>query len=214
MEFDNIETVKRAVEIDHGIAIVPHATVTQESNQGTLVVLPFKGRAFTRPLAILQRKGRSAHPGDEEVPRNARAQPARYAVYHVYETDASFGSGLGLSPRRSRFAACKPKAGSSASGFALAPARGCLRSLRGGAIPDAGRRSSGRCLAAGADLDGNAVNSGQFEGKGCRPRLLGNLVRAVPGGRFPATWSLQRNTPRTAWSSWACPPTRLGARRR
>ena len=62
MEFDNIETVKRAVEIDHGIAIVPHATVMQESKQGTLVVLQFKGREFTRPLAILHRKGRVLTP--------------------------------------------------------------------------------------------------------------------------------------------------------
>src|SRR5271166_4758661 len=62
MEFDNIETVKRAVEIDHGIAIVPQATVVQESKQGTLAVLPFKGRAFTRPLAILHRKGRVLTP--------------------------------------------------------------------------------------------------------------------------------------------------------
>jgi DNA-binding transcriptional LysR family regulator len=58
MEFDNIETVKRAVEIDHGIAIVPQATVTQEAKQGTLVVLQFAGKEFTRPLAILHRKGR------------------------------------------------------------------------------------------------------------------------------------------------------------
>src|SRR5579862_1025363 len=58
MEFDNIETVKRAVEIDHGIAIVPQATVVQEHRQGTLAVLHFKGREFTRPLAILHRKGR------------------------------------------------------------------------------------------------------------------------------------------------------------
>src|SRR5579884_1236249 len=63
MEFDNIETVKRAVEIDHGIAIVPQATVVQEAKQGTLAVLPFKGRAFTRPLAILHRKGRVLTPG-------------------------------------------------------------------------------------------------------------------------------------------------------
>lgn len=62
MEFDNIETVKRAVEIDHGIAIVPQATVAQESRQGTLAVLQFKGRAFTRPLAILHRKGRVLTP--------------------------------------------------------------------------------------------------------------------------------------------------------
>src|SRR5512141_53805 len=57
MEFDNIETVKRAVEIDHGIAIVPQATVTQEVRQGTLVTILFKGKEFTRPLAILHRKG-------------------------------------------------------------------------------------------------------------------------------------------------------------
>ncbi len=62
MEFDNIETVKRAVEIDHGIAIVPQATVVQEARQGTLVVLRFKGGEFTRPLAILHRKGRVLTP--------------------------------------------------------------------------------------------------------------------------------------------------------
>ncbi len=62
MEFDNIETVKRAVEIDHGIAIVPQATVAQEQKQGTLAVLQFKGREFTRPLAILHRKGRVLTP--------------------------------------------------------------------------------------------------------------------------------------------------------
>lgn len=62
MEFDNIETVKRAVEIDHGIAIVPQATVAQEARAGTLAVLHFKGRNFTRPLAILHRKGRVLTP--------------------------------------------------------------------------------------------------------------------------------------------------------
>ncbi len=62
MEFDNIETVKRAVEIDHGIAIVPQATVVQEQRQGSLAVLHFKGREFTRPLAILHRKGRVLTP--------------------------------------------------------------------------------------------------------------------------------------------------------
>ncbi|HEY4301686.1 MAG TPA: LysR substrate-binding domain-containing protein [Candidatus Didemnitutus sp.] len=62
MEFDNIETVKRAVEIDHGIAIVPHATVLQEISQGTLAAVPFVGKEFTRPLAVLHRKGRVLTP--------------------------------------------------------------------------------------------------------------------------------------------------------
>jgi DNA-binding transcriptional LysR family regulator len=62
MEFDNIETVKRAVEIDHGVAIVPQATVLQEVQQGTLAAIHFKGRELTRPLAILHRKGRVLTP--------------------------------------------------------------------------------------------------------------------------------------------------------
>jgi len=62
MEFDNIETVKRAVEIDHGIAIVPHATVQQEEKIGSLAVVPFRGKEFSRPLAILHRKGRVLTP--------------------------------------------------------------------------------------------------------------------------------------------------------
>jgi DNA-binding transcriptional LysR family regulator len=62
MEFDNIETVKRAVEIDHGVAVVPQATILQEIKQGTLAAVPFKGKEFNRPLAILHRKGRVLTP--------------------------------------------------------------------------------------------------------------------------------------------------------
>jgi DNA-binding transcriptional LysR family regulator len=62
MEFDNIETVKRAVEIDHGVAIVPEATVRQEAKQGTLAMRPFREAGLTRPLAILHRKGRVLTP--------------------------------------------------------------------------------------------------------------------------------------------------------
>jgi len=62
MEFDNIETVKRAVEIDAGVAIVPSATVEQEVKQGTLAQVKLKGRTFTRPLALLHRKGRVMTP--------------------------------------------------------------------------------------------------------------------------------------------------------
>lgn len=62
MEFDNIETVKRAVEIDAGVAIVPAATVENEVAQGLLKVVQFKGKQFNRPLAIIHRKGRVLTP--------------------------------------------------------------------------------------------------------------------------------------------------------
>lgn len=62
MEFDNIETVKRAVEIDAGIALVPQATVIQEVKQGTLASVSLEGKGFNRPLGILHRKGRVLTP--------------------------------------------------------------------------------------------------------------------------------------------------------
>ncbi len=62
MEFDNIETVKRAVEINAGVAIVPSATVKQEVKQGLLKAVPIKGCNVTRPLAIIHRKGRVLTP--------------------------------------------------------------------------------------------------------------------------------------------------------
>ena len=62
MEFDNIETVKRAVEINAGISIVPSATVEQEVKQGLLKMVPIKGCKVTRPLAIIRRKGRVLTP--------------------------------------------------------------------------------------------------------------------------------------------------------
>ena len=62
MEFDNIETVKRAVEIDTGIAIVPQTTVKQEVSQGSLLQLTIKDKEHRRPLAIIHRKGRVLSP--------------------------------------------------------------------------------------------------------------------------------------------------------
>ncbi len=62
MEFDNIETVKRAVEIDAGVAIVPQTTVVQELARGALAAVDIDTSRRTRPLAILYRKGRVLTP--------------------------------------------------------------------------------------------------------------------------------------------------------
>src|SRR6266700_7458112 len=50
MEFDNIETVKRAVEIDAGVAIVPQGTVLQEVAKQTLAQVSLDDGEFFRPL--------------------------------------------------------------------------------------------------------------------------------------------------------------------
>ena len=59
MEFDNIETIKRAVEINAGVSILPEPTIIQEVAGGTLRALPFSNERFVRPTGILVRKGRA-----------------------------------------------------------------------------------------------------------------------------------------------------------
>jgi DNA-binding transcriptional LysR family regulator len=62
MEFDNVETVKRAVEIDAGISIVPLGTVAQEVVNQTLVAIPIEDGNFFRPLAALYKKNKVLSP--------------------------------------------------------------------------------------------------------------------------------------------------------
>ncbi len=57
MELDNIETVKRSVEADLGVTIVPRATVQNELRAGTLRAVNFT-ESFARPIAIIHRKGK------------------------------------------------------------------------------------------------------------------------------------------------------------
>jgi LysR family transcriptional regulator, transcriptional activator of the cysJI operon len=62
MEFDNIETVKRAVEIEAGLAIVPQSTVVQEVSKQTLAQVPFEDADFLRTLAIIHKKNKVLSP--------------------------------------------------------------------------------------------------------------------------------------------------------
>jgi LysR family transcriptional regulator, transcriptional activator of the cysJI operon len=62
MEFDNIETVKRAVEIDAGIAIVPETTVLQEVAKNTLTQVQIEDGDFHRPLAAIYKKNKVLSP--------------------------------------------------------------------------------------------------------------------------------------------------------
>ncbi|PQO32058.1 LysR family transcriptional regulator [Bremerella cremea] len=58
MEFDNIETIKRAVEIDAGFGLLPIDTVTRELETGSLVAIPIEGSPLLRPLGIVTRQGK------------------------------------------------------------------------------------------------------------------------------------------------------------
>jgi DNA-binding transcriptional LysR family regulator len=57
-EFDNIETIKRAVEVGFGIAIVPHPSVVDEENNGQLSVVKFSEKEWSRTVAVVYRADR------------------------------------------------------------------------------------------------------------------------------------------------------------
>ncbi len=66
LEFDNIENIKRAVEIPSGISILPEPSLAREVKAGTLVAIPIEcndsSDRLTRPLAIVHRRQSSLEP--------------------------------------------------------------------------------------------------------------------------------------------------------
>jgi DNA-binding transcriptional LysR family regulator len=53
LEFDNIENIKKAIEIAAGVALLPEPTLRSEVQAGTLVARPLAGCRMIRPLGIL-----------------------------------------------------------------------------------------------------------------------------------------------------------------
>jgi DNA-binding transcriptional LysR family regulator len=62
MEFDNVETLKQAVEINAGIAFLPASAVATELARGSLAILPHLGKEIIRPLGIVFRASRMVSP--------------------------------------------------------------------------------------------------------------------------------------------------------
>lgn len=56
MEFDNVENIKKAVEVNAGVALLPEPTFRREVEAGTLVAMPLAGARLHRPLGIIQRR--------------------------------------------------------------------------------------------------------------------------------------------------------------
>jgi DNA-binding transcriptional LysR family regulator len=61
LEFDNIENIKRAVEISAGVSILPEPSLGRELRAGSLVAVGIEGQdpkyRLNRPLAIIHRRG-------------------------------------------------------------------------------------------------------------------------------------------------------------
>jgi LysR family transcriptional regulator, transcriptional activator of the cysJI operon len=58
-EFDNIETIKRAVQVGFGLAILPQPAVMDEVRNGQLAMVKLAEKEWTRPVGVIYRTDRN-----------------------------------------------------------------------------------------------------------------------------------------------------------
>jgi len=76
MEFDNIETLKRAVEVDAGLSILPVGNVEREVAGGYLCYSRFRHPArWNRQIAVIRRRGKGFSPAEREFLGVLRSKP-------------------------------------------------------------------------------------------------------------------------------------------
>jgi DNA-binding transcriptional LysR family regulator len=92
LEFDNIETIKRAIEVGAGVSLLPAPTVEREVAAGTLVAIPLSGEPLVRTLGIIHRRDRKLSDtasrfvemlrsrSDDGVPSTTNGQDARRSL--------------------------------------------------------------------------------------------------------------------------------------
>jgi DNA-binding transcriptional LysR family regulator len=74
MELDNVETIKRVVEIGSGLAILPEPAIRSEVKNRTLAAVHLSDEAFMRPLGIIHRQGKHFSPATEKFIEFLRAE--------------------------------------------------------------------------------------------------------------------------------------------
>ena len=58
-EFDNIETIKRAVEVGFGLAIVPEPAVSEAKKAGSLAVIQLAEKYWVRSVGVIHRSDKN-----------------------------------------------------------------------------------------------------------------------------------------------------------
>lgn len=64
-EVDNIEVIKRIVEVGSGISIVPEPAVRPEIRNKSLVAVSISDETFIRQLSVIHKEGRHFSPAAE-----------------------------------------------------------------------------------------------------------------------------------------------------
>ena len=98
-EFDNIETIKRAIEIGSGVSLLPRPTVWQEISSGTLLAIEVSDVVLVRPLGIVHKRNKQLTTALQkfiELLQNDAA--ASELVHNEQSVNALQANGLGLLP--------------------------------------------------------------------------------------------------------------------
>ncbi|HEX3599369.1 MAG TPA: LysR family transcriptional regulator substrate-binding protein, partial [Lacipirellulaceae bacterium] len=100
LEFDNIETIKRAIEIGAGISLLPEPTISREIESGTLVKIPLEGVALERTLGIIHRRDRKLNETAQQFIQLLQSQSSRLPAAGVEPAKARDGNGHVARPRK------------------------------------------------------------------------------------------------------------------
>lgn len=69
LEFDNVETVKRAIEVENGVSLLPQDSVQREVEAGILSSAEVGGAELWRPLGMVKKRTRAVSPAMREFSR-------------------------------------------------------------------------------------------------------------------------------------------------
>ena len=98
MEFDNIETLKRAIEINAGFSILPQAHVQREVSAGTLTAVTVNDNSLVRPVGIIHRDniklGKNTENFIELLIEDVQAPSAMHATSQTLQPNTEVRSGF------------------------------------------------------------------------------------------------------------------------
>ncbi len=89
MEFDNIDSLIRAVQANMGVSIIPEAAVRRETASGVLRILPCVDLNLNRPLGIAWRRGGRLGPAAREFAALLLGRPIEEGREKALQSDGA-----------------------------------------------------------------------------------------------------------------------------
>jgi DNA-binding transcriptional LysR family regulator len=93
LEFDNIETIKRAIEIGSGISLLPAPTIARELESGSLAQVALDGMQLERPLGIIHRRDRKINETARQFIQLLQSQSASVVAAEAAAAKATEANG-------------------------------------------------------------------------------------------------------------------------